>query len=247
MYTKGIYVYNIDEMRTKRKKLREKIIDYLIKNMGDGGNKITEESIALHFNVSRTPVREVLKHLEQEGVIQTKRRWGITFKKFTTRDIRDIYTVRCALEEYAITEGIKNVTPEFIKKLKGYVKMYRDARKRMDRIAGEEAEYLFHTALIELSGNRYLKKLVDKINLFRDVFKADISKQNSLRYRKYDLNPYTHTKIIKAIATEDIDIAREVVRNHILWAMNNTIRSIEQRKKKKGGGKEKKTRSLHIE
>ncbi|MCD6222013.1 GntR family transcriptional regulator [bacterium] len=215
-------------METKRKKLREKIISYLMKNGGDGGNKITEESIASYFKVSRTPVREVLKHLEQEGIIKTKRRQGITFRKFTVKDIREVYTVRCALEEFAITEGIKNVSPEFIKKLKEYVKMYRDARKRMDRIEGEQADYLFHTALIELSGNKYLKKLIDKINLFRDVFKAGMNNQN---YRKYDPNPYTHTKIIKAIADGDIDKAKETIRNHILWVMNNIIKLIEKRKK----------------
>ena len=224
-------------MKTKRKKLREKIISYLIKNGGDGGNKITEESIASQFKVSRTPVREVLKHLEQEGIIQTKRRQGITFRKFTVKDIKDIYTVRCALEEFAITEGIKNVSPEFIRKLKGYVKMYRDARKRGDRIAGEQADYLFHTALIELSGNKYLKKLVDKINLFRDVFKAGMNNQN---YRKYDLNPYTHTKIIKAIADGNVDKAKETIRSHILWAMNNIIKLIEKRKKEEKDEKQKK-------
>jgi len=215
-------------MKTKRKKLREKIINYLIKNNGDGGNKITEESIASHFKVSRTPVREVLKHLEQEGIIQTKRRKGITFRKFTIKDIRDIYTVRCALEELSITEGIKNVSPEFIKKLKGYVKMYREARKRGDRIEGEQADYLFHTALIELSGNKYLKKLVDKINLFRDVFKAGMNNQNSLYYRKDDPNPHTHTKIIKVIADGNVDKAKEAIRNHILWAMNNNIKLMEK-------------------
>ncbi|MCM8762362.1 MAG: GntR family transcriptional regulator, partial [Candidatus Omnitrophica bacterium] len=220
-------------MKTKTKRLREKIIKYLMKKGKDNG-EITEEAIASYFKVSRTPVREVLKHLEQEGIIQTKRNAGIKFKEFGEEEIKDMYDVRALLEGFAIREGVKNITENDIKELKEYVKMYHKARKNKDRIKGEEADRVFHKKIIELSGNRYLISLVDKLNLFSSVFKVGMDKNSKFYYRRYDLNPYSHTKIIKAISTGNPDIAEESIKNHILWARDYAIKSL-----KKGGDKYK--------
>ena len=212
-------------MKTKTKKLREKIINYLMER-NDGNGEIGEESIASYFKVSRTPIREVLKHLEQEGLIQTKRKKGITFKEFSEREIKEIYDVRALLEGYAIREGMKNITEKDIKELKGYVKMYRVARDKKDRIKGEEADRLFHNKIITFSGNKYLTSLVDKLNLFTTAFKAGMDRTNKFYSKRYDLNPYSHTKIIKAIATGSSDTAEDIIKNHILWARDYAIKNL---------------------
>lgn len=222
------------DMKTKRKKLADRIIEYLVKNRDNGKKKITEEMIARYFKVSRTPVREVLKYLEQEGLIQTKRCKGITFKKFSEEEIKEIYDLRAVLEEVAVRQAVKNITKEDIKKLRSYVRMYNEARKRKDRIAGEEADRLFHGALIGISGNRYLSFLVNRIRLFSIVFKISIDRDRERYNRKVDINPYSHTKIIDAITTGNPDIAGEVIKNHILWARDYMIKIL-----KKGGDEKK--------
>lgn len=226
-------------MKTKAKKLRDRIIDYVMKRSG-GNGEITEESIASYFRVSRTPVREILKHLEQEGLIQTKRKKGITFKEFDEREIKEIYDVRALLEGFAVREGMKNIIEKDIKELKGYVKMYYSARREKNRIKGEEADRLFHGKIIELSGNSYLISLVGRLNLFSTVFKVGMGRANKFYYRRYDLNPYSHRKIIEAMATGSPQKAEDAVRSHILWARDYAIKSLRkdtlcQIENKKGG------------
>ncbi|MCX8082655.1 MAG: GntR family transcriptional regulator [bacterium] len=211
-------------MKTKTKELREKIIEYL---MNSGDNKgITEEAIASYFKVSRTPVREVLKHLEHEGIIQTKRKAGITFKKFNEKEIKEMYDLRALLEGFAIREGIKNVTEKDIRELKEWVKMFHMAGEKHDMRKVEELDRLFHTKIIEFSNNRYLISMVKRLNLFTKVFKVKIYKKNKFYYKGYDINPYSHTKIIKAITTGNPDIAEGFVKNHILWARDNIIKNL---------------------
>lgn len=209
-------------MQTKAKKLREKIIKYLIQKNRKA--KLSEKGIASYFKVSRTPVREILKYLEYEGIIETKKKGGIKFKEFSKKEIKDMYDVRALLEAFAIKEGIKNIKREDIKELKEYAKMYNKARKQGDILKGEKADKLFHKKIIELSGNKYLIYLIEKIHLFDTVFKAKL-KGNEFYYPKYDLNPNSHTKIIKAILKGDPDFAEEVIRNHILWARDKIIKT----------------------
>jgi len=217
-------------MKTKRKRLADRIIEYLVNNREDGKKRITEEMISRYFRVSRTPVREVLKYLEQEGVIQTKRGRGITFKKFSEEEIREIYDVRAVLEEFAIGQAVKNITQDDLKRLRSYVRMYNKAREKKDRTKGEEADRLFHNALIEISGNKYLSSLIKRIRLFSTVFKKVGIDRKAGRYnRKVDINPYSHTKIIKALATGNPEIAAETIRNHILWARDYAIKSIRRK------------------
>ena len=216
-------------MKTKRKRLADRIIEYLVNNREDGKKRITEEMISRYFRVSRTPVREVLKYLEQEGLIQTRRGRGITFKEFSEEEIREIYDVRAVLEEFAIVQAVKNITQDDLKRLRSYVRMYNKAREKKDRTKGEEADHLFHNALIEISGNRYLSSLIKRIRLFSTVFKVGIDRDAGRYKRKVDINPYSHTKIVKALATGNSEVAAEMIRNHILWARDYAIKSIRRK------------------
>ena len=79
--------------------VRERILkgEYVI------GEKIKESSIAQELNVSRTPIREAFRMLEEEGLLDYLPNRGCYAKGFTKRDVSDIYTVREALEEIAMT------------------------------------------------------------------------------------------------------------------------------------------------
>ncbi len=207
-------------METKKDKLREKINEFILNN---NNSHLTEEILCKKFKVSRTPVREVLKYLEQDGFIQTQRKKGITFKHFTVKEIEDIYQVRLALEELAVEKAVKNINDGAIKKLKKYAKMYRQAREKEDEILWEKADKLFHETIIELSGNWYLLFLIKKIRMFDTVFRLGI-KGNGRYITKTDLNPNTHYKIIKALATRDTEKAKEILRNHILWGIERLLK-----------------------
>ena len=87
-------------------------VDILTKIMtGDFGPKyrLTEDSLAKQFHVSRTPVREVLVALEKDGLIHREPNRGATVVAFTPEDVEDIYEIRNALECCAIRRGVRGI------------------------------------------------------------------------------------------------------------------------------------------
>lgn len=210
-------------MVTKAGELREKIFDYLLSNLGgDGKRRITEEKIAKYFKTSRTPVREVLKSLEHEGLIIVRRNRGIRIKKFKKDDIKKIYDVRIVLEELAIREAVKNIKEDDIKKLKEYAKGYNKARNKRDRIKAEKYDILFHEKIVEMSGNWYLEYLMKKLKMFSLFFSVSLTEKKESPKR--DRNPVSHNKIIKALITKNPEIASENIKKHILWALNSILK-----------------------
>ncbi|MBN1446174.1 MAG: GntR family transcriptional regulator [Candidatus Omnitrophica bacterium] len=223
-------------MRTKTKKLSEKIITFIIENISgdDGRSDVTEESIAAHFRVSRTPVREVLKHLEHNGIIQTRRSKGIFSKNFTREDVENIYEVRTVLEELAAKDAVKSITPQVLKELRTYARITKEARKKRDRRKSNEADRLFHETIMELSGNGYLKRIVKEIRMVTTSF---IPASKLFYLNNKDRNPYSHDKIVKALATRNPEAAAWVIKNHICWIKNNILESLEKNGKRDQGKK----------
>ena len=78
------------------------------------GEKIKENQIATELRVSRTPIREAFKLLENEGLIDYIPNRGCFAKGFTKQDVEDIYAVRESLEELAVMWAVERILPEEI-------------------------------------------------------------------------------------------------------------------------------------
>ena len=76
------------------------------------GEKIKENQIATELRVSRTPIREAFKLLENEGLIDYVPNRGCFAKGFTKQDVEDIYAVRESLEELAVVWAVERISPE---------------------------------------------------------------------------------------------------------------------------------------
>ncbi|MCM8785035.1 MAG: GntR family transcriptional regulator [Candidatus Omnitrophica bacterium] len=212
-------------MRTKAKELREEIIEYLLTNLSlNGKKKITEGKIASKFKVSRTPVREVLKILESEGIISGRRNSGIKIRKFTKEDIESVYDVRILIETYAIKKTIKNIKEKDIKELKTYVKKYNQARRERKDKEAKRYDILFHEKIVDHCGNWYLKHLIKKLYMF--PFFMSLPKK-SISY-KIDPNPYSHNKILKALIKKDTEKASKIIKKHILWIKEYTLKKFKK-------------------
>jgi len=209
-------------MRTKSKEIREKIIEYLFESTRNKGNgKITEEKIASYFKVSRTPVREVLKLLEEEGIISTKRNRGIRVKKLTKEEVRQVYEIRTVIEEFAARNAAKNIKQKEMRQLEEYARKCDEERKKGDIISARRYDRLFHEKIVEISGNWYLKFIEKKLGIFSLFFALSRARAED----RIDPTPYPHKAIINALSTKNPDIASEMIRNHIQWIADYTIKN----------------------
>lgn len=203
----------------KMESLKGKIEEYILKN---GSNKIKEVELARRFKVSRTPIREVLKNLEERGIIVRRKKGGTRLKEITLKDLNEIYEIRKVLEGLAANLLCENITGKIIKELVKIDKKNLSALRENNRILAIETDIEFHAKIVNSCGNERLIKLIRDIHLLTQAFRINYKIVPSLRHTKK--NPYSHKKIIEALKERNAEKAERISRRHVEWAKNYMIR-----------------------
>jgi DNA-binding GntR family transcriptional regulator len=171
------------------------------------GSHLLEDAIALEFGVSRTPVRDALARLEQEGLVAPVPRHGYRVVPITMADIEEIYQVLSPLETVAaeLLARKKPNTAE-VKALQEAVDMMAAALKKDDLDAWAEADELFHARLVDLCGNRRLASAAHV--LFAQSHRVRLF---TLRLRDKPVGSVkNHGALVDAIRKGRPDLARQV-------------------------------------
>ena len=176
------------------------------------GHRIVEKEYAEKFGISRTPVREALRKLEQtEGFVQYLPRKGVVVKTFETREIIEIYTIRIALETLAAAAAVENITAEQILRLQEAVNRMEQAEGRGDTAEFLEMCRLFNGIIIEASRMPRLSGLINTMQDYLERFRT-ISLSGEARRKAAVLE---HKAILEAMLAGDIDTARRCVCAHL--------------------------------
>ena len=202
-----------------RSTLRERALAALRAAITSGqyrpGDHLGEVELATNLGVSRGTVREALRHLEQEGLVEAASRGRLRVNRLTAEEIRGLYQVRAALEGLAATNIIESAhRSESVAAL----------RAALVRLASEEAEFLqkveadlaFHLLLCELSDNPMLveswRHLEGRIRV--SIMSHDATKLPAI------MSEDRHATIVDAIEAGDIQAARRIVEEHMTAAAN---------------------------
>jgi phosphonate utilization transcriptional regulator len=135
------------------------------------GAKLNEASVADSLGVSRGPVREAFRALEESGLVRLEKNRGVFVRQISVAEADEIYEVRAALDEWTGRRLAQIATPEHIRELRAFV-------ERMDRAVAKDdvqAYWLlnleFHDRLVSLASNAKLlatyRRLVNELSLFR--------------------------------------------------------------------------------
>ena len=170
-----------------------------------------EEELAVRLGMSRTPVREALVRLEQEGFVQITPRRGIRVRELTRRDVLEVNEVLECLELQAVQRlAARGLGPEDMSRLDATIAGMDEALAREDVHAWAHADYGFHRKLIELAGNRHLEAVamtfLDKAHRFR-------VKTLELRARPRK-STSSHAATVEAIRRMDPEMALDIHRLH---------------------------------
>ncbi len=170
-----------------------------------------EEELAVRLGMSRTPVREALVRLEQEGFVQITPRRGIRVRELTRRDVLEVNEVLECLELQAVQRlAARGLGPEDMSRLDATIAGMDEALARDDVHAWAHADYGFHRKLIELAGNRHLEAVamtfLDKAHRFR-------VKTLELRARPRK-STSSHAATVEAIRRMDPEMALDIHRLH---------------------------------
>jgi DNA-binding GntR family transcriptional regulator len=170
-----------------------------------------EEELALRLGMSRTPIREALIRLEQEGFVELIPRRGMRVKPLTGRDIRDMTEVLACLESAAAEKlAARKPGPQEMARLEEAIAAMDRALDGENMMAWAEADYRFHCLLVELCDNQQLvavaRNFLDKAHRFRLMTVA-------VRAKPVYSN-VNHAAVVEAIRRGDAQTAVEIHRAH---------------------------------
>jgi len=174
------------------------------------GSRVTETELADMFQVSRTPVREALLRLENEGYLTIRPKQGCFIKQIDIDELTEYYKVRTALEKASIEDACNHMPKEEVERL---LKLWDPSKrpKKLSAGAMEEKDESFHIALALGGGNsalvRYLQDVNDHIRIIRRVDFQDPERiQRTFQ---------EHHEILLAILDREMVKARALMGQHI--------------------------------
>jgi DNA-binding GntR family transcriptional regulator len=123
------------------------------------GERLVEEQLTRRFGISRAPLREALRLLAQQGLVEHVPRRGVRVATLSERDIQELYTIRDVLERHAVTTALATGSPPDLGPVRAALEAIRDAATRGDRSEVSDAHRRFHVAVVGLAGNRQLTQV----------------------------------------------------------------------------------------
>ena len=174
--------------------------------------RLDERRLSEGLGVSRTPIREAMTLLEQEGFVRTRPRRGIYVVKKSKREIVEIITVMAALEGMAARLAAMRATPGDLGELHRLMDDFRSDASGERLAEYSDANIAFHQAIIRMSGCALLNEMTE--NLFihmRAIRKITIHQDNRAARSITD-----HLRIIAALEARDAELAERLAREHTL-------------------------------
>ena len=209
-------------MAGTEKSLRGQVFDKIRSDILNGkykrGEELVESSIGKELGISRTPVREAIRQLELEGLVQLVPNKGAFVTGISEKDGRDIYLIRARLEGLAARMAAKNITPELLDAMEETVVLseYHAKKEHYEQVC--EMDSKFHKLLYKASGSRILEHtLTDFHQYVQRVRMASIMKK-----RRMEKSNDEHDAILTAIREHDEEKAELVATRHI----SNTVENL---------------------
>ena len=174
--------------------------------------RLDERQLSQALGVSRTPIREAMTLLEQEGFLRTLPRRGVFIIRKTKREIVEMIQVWAALESMAARLATQRASDKEIAGLRAMMADFQVARpdEHMDEYS--DANIAFHQAIIAMGGCDLIADITENLFLHvRAIRKVTISQDNRASRSIVD-----HMRIIEALEARNTELAESLVRRHTL-------------------------------
>lgn len=201
----------IPKIKSVREQVYEGIKTLIVSGELPQGTRLQENDLAELFKVSRTPVREALKSLKDDGLLESGPGKGLVVRTLTEESAKDIFAIRSLLELYAIRIAARDMTPE----QRRYMIEMR-AKFEYFFTDYDAEEYIrmdteFHNSIIKFSGNRFLPELSERVY---SILQA--ARLLSLSVDKHNVtSTQRHIEIIDCMLNHDVEGAERALRTHL--------------------------------
>ena len=175
------------------------------------GERLMEIQLANKLGVSRTPIREALRKLELEGLVNMVPRKGAEVADITEKSLRDVLEVRKALEELSVQLACEKITEEEIEELKRVAERFKDTLDDQDVTKIAEADVAFHDVIYTATDNQKLILLLNNLREQMYRYRVEYLKKEEA----YPQLIAEHEELIDNISKRNKEEATRIMCEHI--------------------------------
>ena len=175
------------------------------------GERLMELQLASKLGVSRTPIREAIRMLEQEGLARTIPRKGAEVAGMTEKDMEDVLQIRCVLEELAARLSCQNITDEEMRELKIAMVAFEEKTREGNVVELAKADVTFHDIIYRAADNPKLLVLLNNLREQMYRYRTEYMKDD----RIHPVLIREHKEMVKALESKDQELVAREVRQHL--------------------------------
>jgi len=218
------------------KSISDQIYEYLKARILYGeieaGERLAQEKVAEQLEISRMPVREAFRRLEQDGLVERLPQGGVRVTPITMETIRHVFGVRRALEAYAIELACDRISEEAITALENIKRQAQGVLKQDSLDQSEKLKRFFdlntafHDTIYQATGNPYLIKIILQLRNLVLRIRAIGLREDSTWIQVWE----EHGQLLDSLKRKDKEAARRCIRQHIANAasyVTAVIRTVE--------------------
>ncbi|GAA3692588.1 GntR family transcriptional regulator [Gordonia hankookensis] len=176
------------------------------------GQKIVEENLCADLGISRAPVREALRLLAQQGLVEHQPRRGTRVTEWSPRDIVQLFGLRQLLESFAVESALPLLDPDV--QLAPVRAAVEEMKQASDELAKDDAHRRFHAAVVGLAGNRQLDIALEPILLKLQLPMAVNLRMEAADHHGPDDGVKRHLAILDALERNDPAAAVSALHDH---------------------------------
>ena len=201
-------------------RLQEMILDGTIRL----GEQLDERTLANDLEVSRTPIREAIGQLVGEGIVEYRSNRRNYIRKFTVKQVNDLFQVRSALEALAIRLAMPKISQEVMDKIHGILDRVERALEEDDMAAYSDADREFHNTIIHLTGNETLIIALERLSFQIQMIRTIANRDANVVERTHRERP----QIVSALEARNPELAAKLMEEHIDGVRQAVVAQLEE-------------------
>lgn len=191
------------------------------------GERIVETDYADRLHISRTPLREALRKLERDGLVEYVLRRGVIVRAFTIADVEEIYTIRNALEMLTLPAIIEKATEEDIISLRSQLHEMDDLMEAKDFDALSPVTRAFHRQLTAICGQNRILRVIEGQDEFITRFSAMAIRQENRLLEAHK----EHYALVDFIEQRDLASFQDLMERHINRSKEMCLAALSEQRK----------------